>query len=185
VEWHLAGRRADFEHCCKPQRDALRLQKLLTAQCVKVCRACCRNPLCLGEQEERVLPRVPFAACIEAWGAAEEMGDYHSAYLGRRTTARRASRLASFPPFLMVQLKRCARCGSAMRAVCWLLLLWSCSSGALWLCPARCSLASISFVQLSGARVCGCPALLALASRPAWAAFSCRPAVLCVRLANV
>ena len=59
-------------------------------------------------QEERVLPRVPFGACVDAWGSDEEMGDYHSAYLGRRTTARRSSRIVSFPPFLMVQLKRCA-----------------------------------------------------------------------------
>lgn len=55
-----------------------------------------------------MLPRVPFAACVERWAADEEMGDYFSAALGRRTCGLRRSRMASFPPFLMVQLKRCA-----------------------------------------------------------------------------
>jgi hypothetical protein len=59
-------------------------------------------------QEEPVLPRVPFAACVERWAGTEEMGEYFSAALGRRTTGLRRSRIASFPPFLMVQLKRCA-----------------------------------------------------------------------------
>lgn len=55
-----------------------------------------------------MLPRVPFSSCVERWAADEELGDYYSAALGKRTTATRRSRIASFPPFLMVQLKRCA-----------------------------------------------------------------------------
>lgn len=62
--------------------------------------------LVMRDQEEPVLPRVPFVACIERWGGTEEMGDYFSAALGRRTTGLRRSRIASFPPYLMVQLKR-------------------------------------------------------------------------------
>ena len=54
------------------------------------------------------MPRVPFASCIERWGETEEMDDYFSAALGRRTRGLKHSRLATFPPFLMVQLKRCA-----------------------------------------------------------------------------
>lgn len=59
-----------------------------------------------GVQDEPVLPRVPFSSCIERWGGTEEMADYFSAALGRRTSALKHSRFATFPPFLMVQLKR-------------------------------------------------------------------------------
>ena len=58
-----------------------------------------------------MLPRVPFSSCVERWAADEELGDYYSAVLNKRTTATRRSRIASFPPFLMVQLKRCADVG--------------------------------------------------------------------------
>ncbi|BDA47746.1 Ubiquitin carboxyl-terminal hydrolase 5 [Coccomyxa sp. Obi] len=57
-------------------------------------------------RDEPILPRVPFASCIERWGATEEMDDYLSAALGRRTRGLKHSRFATFPPFLMVQLKR-------------------------------------------------------------------------------
>ena len=88
--------RLPFEDCCAAASPAW---------CARMRQ---HAPRTCAPQEERVLPRVPLGACVAAWGADEEMGDYHSAYLGRRTTARRASRIASFPPFLMVQLKRCA-----------------------------------------------------------------------------
>ncbi len=55
-----------------------------------------------------MLPRVPLAACLERWAAEQTIEDYHSAAAGHRTRATRRTRLASFPPFLLVQLQRCA-----------------------------------------------------------------------------
>ena len=52
------------------------------------------------------LPQVPFAACVERWAAAETMEDYASASLGRKARAQKADRFASFPPYLMVQLRK-------------------------------------------------------------------------------
>ena len=57
-------------------------------------------------QEERVLPRVPLEACLARWAADEALADYHSAALGRKTRASKRQRLANFPPFLLIQLKR-------------------------------------------------------------------------------
>ena len=57
-------------------------------------------------QEEPVLPRVPFASCLDRWGSTGEIDDYFSASLGRRTSGLHRTRMASFPPYLMVQLKR-------------------------------------------------------------------------------
>lgn len=57
-------------------------------------------------QEEPVLPKVPFASCLDRWASTGEIDDYFSASLGRRTSGLHCTRLASFPPYLMVQLKR-------------------------------------------------------------------------------
>lgn len=84
-----------------------------------------------GEQaeEEKVLPKVPFSACLEKFGAPFEIDDYRSAYLkattkvsdGQNQTRRPArcplnsmgvlqamssTGFASFPPYLMVHLRR-------------------------------------------------------------------------------
>ena len=40
-----------------------------------------RQKLKGDEEEEKVLPKVPFAACLEKFGAPEEVEDYFSAYL--------------------------------------------------------------------------------------------------------
>ena len=56
---------------------------------------------------EPVLPRVPLSACLSKWAAEETVEGYRSAAAGgAAVTARRQQRLASFPPFLAVQLKR-------------------------------------------------------------------------------
>ncbi len=60
----------------------------------------------LFKQEEPVLPRVPFASCLDRWASTGEINDYFSASLGRRTSGLHRTRMASFPPYLMVQLKR-------------------------------------------------------------------------------
>lgn len=56
--------------------------------------------------EEKVLPKVPFAACIEKYGAEEEIEDYFSAYLKENTKAKKTTRFTSFPSYLMVHLRR-------------------------------------------------------------------------------
>ena len=58
------------------------------------------------EQEEPVLPRVPFVSCVDRWASTGELDDYFSASLGRKTMGLKYTRMASFPPYLMVQLKR-------------------------------------------------------------------------------
>ena len=55
-----------------------------------------------------MLPRVPFASCLDRWASTGEIDDYFSASLGRRTSGLHRTRIASFPPYLMVQLKRSA-----------------------------------------------------------------------------
>jgi len=50
--------------------------------------------------------QVPFTACVEAWAEGTTLEDYASAALGRKTRAQSAARFASFPPYLMVQLKK-------------------------------------------------------------------------------
>lgn len=87
-------------------------------------------------QEEPVKPVVPLAACIDKWAAGEVLGDYHSAALGRKTTATKHTRFSSFPPYLMLQLKRygAASCASHF---------WNCTSQITFswhLVPQSCSL---------------------------------------------
>ncbi|EIE18246.1 ubiquitinyl hydrolase [Coccomyxa subellipsoidea C-169] len=67
---------------------------------------CVQHAAVPESQDEPILPRVPFASCIERWGGTEEMDDYFSTALGRRTRGLKRTRFATFPPFLMVQLKR-------------------------------------------------------------------------------
>ncbi|WIA38801.1 hypothetical protein OEZ86_002085 [Tetradesmus obliquus] len=60
-----------------------------------------------GAAESPVLPVVPFEACLNKFTAAEVLDDYASAALGgRKSTASRTSRFASFPPVLVLVLKR-------------------------------------------------------------------------------
>lgn len=53
-----------------------------------------------------MLPSVPFAACLEEWAGEGVVEGYKSAAAGRTTRALSRSRFASFPPFLLVQLRR-------------------------------------------------------------------------------
>jgi hypothetical protein len=61
-----------------------------------------------SSQEEPVLPKVPFAACMERWAGDEVMDDYYSAALGGRTRGIKRTRFASFSPYLFISLKRLA-----------------------------------------------------------------------------
>ncbi len=55
---------------------------------------------------EVVLPKVPFSACLAKWAGEEVMADYFSAAVGHKTQAKRFSRIANFPPYLMLQMNR-------------------------------------------------------------------------------
>ncbi len=61
---------------------------------------------------ETVLPRVPFSACLAKWAGEEVMADYFSAAVGHKTQAKRFSRIANFPPYLMLQMNRQTSDGS-------------------------------------------------------------------------
>jgi len=59
------------------------------------------------KDSEPVLPRVPLSACLSKWAAEETVEGYRSAAAGGvAVTAKRQQRLATFPPFLAIQLKR-------------------------------------------------------------------------------
>ena len=53
-----------------------------------------------------MLPRIPFASCVDSWAGTGEIDGYFSAAVGRRTSGLHRTRLASFPPYLLVQMKR-------------------------------------------------------------------------------
>ena len=55
-----------------------------------------------------MLPRIPFASCLDNWAGTGEIDGYFSAAVGRRTSGLHRTRLASFPPYLLVQMKRWA-----------------------------------------------------------------------------
>ncbi|KAG2446804.1 hypothetical protein HYH02_008364 [Chlamydomonas schloesseri] len=60
-----------------------------------------------GGEEEAVLPRVPFDACLQRFSGTEVVEDYRSAALGgRATTATKTTRFATFPPYLVMQVNR-------------------------------------------------------------------------------
>ncbi len=104
---------------------------------------CVKHAAVPESQDEPILPRVPFASCIEHWGGTEEMDDYFSTALGRRTRGLKRTRFATFPPFLMVQLKRCAHLlfitvlTSASYSVPKGAMLNNCSDIKGWLCDIK------------------------------------------------
>ena len=55
-----------------------------------------------------MLPRIPFASCLDSWACTGEIDGYFSAAVGRRTSGLHRTRMASFPPYLLVQMKRWA-----------------------------------------------------------------------------
>lgn len=53
-----------------------------------------------------IRPLVPLEACVEAWGAPEELSDWLSPATRTRTVAKKSSRFKSFPPYLMIHARR-------------------------------------------------------------------------------
>lgn len=58
-----------------------------------------------GELDE-VVPRVPLQACLDAYAADATVADYFSPALQRKTEASKRVRIASFPSYLLVQVRR-------------------------------------------------------------------------------
>lgn len=63
-------------------------------------------PAADGPQDEKVVPIVPWEACLRRWVSEEVVEGYLSAALGRRTVASKSHRIASFPPYLLVRMGR-------------------------------------------------------------------------------
>ena len=56
--------------------------------------------------EPKVVPRVPFEACLRHFAEEEALDDFYSTALQRKSRAKRRVRFKSFPPFLVVYLRR-------------------------------------------------------------------------------
>ncbi|KAG0556147.1 hypothetical protein KC19_11G029700 [Ceratodon purpureus] len=56
--------------------------------------------------EEIVRPRVPLAACLESFYASEEVQDFYSSAINARTTAIKTTRLATFPDYLVLHMRK-------------------------------------------------------------------------------
>ncbi|GMH39787.1 hypothetical protein BSKO_07685 [Bryopsis sp. KO-2023] len=56
--------------------------------------------------EEKVIAKVPFSACIARLTEDTMVADYDCASLRRKTQAIKNTRFASFPPYLMIQMQR-------------------------------------------------------------------------------
>lgn len=56
--------------------------------------------------EEIVRPRVPLTACLESFSASEQVPDFYSSAIKGRTTAIKSSRLATFPDYLVLHMRK-------------------------------------------------------------------------------
>ncbi|XP_024356450.1 ubiquitin carboxyl-terminal hydrolase 14 [Physcomitrium patens] len=56
--------------------------------------------------EEIVRPRVPLSACLENFSAPEEVMDFYSSAINARTTAIKTTRLATFPDYLVLHMRK-------------------------------------------------------------------------------
>ncbi|KAM4636510.1 ubiquitin carboxyl-terminal hydrolase 5 isoform 1-T1 [Discoglossus pictus] len=64
-----------------------------------------------AEQEQRPLPelvraRIPFTSCLEAFAAPEHLDEFWSSALQAKSTALKTSSFASFPDYLVIQVKK-------------------------------------------------------------------------------
>uniref|UniRef100_A0A8C5PH46 Triosephosphate isomerase n=1 Tax=Leptobrachium leishanense TaxID=445787 RepID=A0A8C5PH46_9ANUR len=64
-----------------------------------------------AEQEHRPPPelvraRIPFTSCLEAFAAPEQLDEFWSTALQAKTNALKMSRFASFPDYLVIQIKK-------------------------------------------------------------------------------
>ncbi|KAM9390062.1 ubiquitin carboxyl-terminal hydrolase 5 isoform 5-T5 [Phaethornis superciliosus] len=64
-----------------------------------------------AEEEKQPLPelvraKVPFSSCLEAYGAPEQVDDFWSTALQAKSVALKTTRFASFPDYLVIQIKK-------------------------------------------------------------------------------
>ncbi|XP_069345582.1 ubiquitin carboxyl-terminal hydrolase 5 isoform X4 [Eulemur rufifrons] len=64
-----------------------------------------------AEEEKMPLPelvraQVPFSSCLEAYGAPEQVDDFWSTALQAKSVAVKTTRFASFPDYLVIQIKK-------------------------------------------------------------------------------
>eukprot|EP00173_Palmaria_palmata_P000990 Plantae.Rhodophyta-Palmaria_palmata.ctg1512.p1 GENE.Plantae.Rhodophyta-Palmaria_palmata.ctg1512~~Plantae.Rhodophyta-Palmaria_palmata.ctg1512.p1 ORF type:complete len:416 (-),score=98.27 Plantae.Rhodophyta-Palmaria_palmata.ctg1512:269-1360(-) len=57
-------------------------------------------------EDDPVRLHVPFAACVEQFGTSEVVADYTSTATGQKGTAQKRTRISSFPPYLMVHMRK-------------------------------------------------------------------------------
>ncbi|XP_037566962.2 ubiquitin carboxyl-terminal hydrolase 5-like [Dermacentor silvarum] len=53
-----------------------------------------------------IKPKVPFEACLEAFKTVEVIDDFYSTAVNTKVTARKSTKLRTFPDYLMIQLKK-------------------------------------------------------------------------------
>lgn len=58
------------------------------------------------DPKEIVRPKIPLLKCVEAFGESETVDDFYSTALKKKSIASKSTRLATFPDYLMVQLKK-------------------------------------------------------------------------------
>ncbi|KAK3106047.1 hypothetical protein FSP39_011642, partial [Pinctada imbricata] len=58
------------------------------------------------DPKELVRPRIPLLSCIESFAATESVDDFYSSAIKSKTTAKKSTRLSTFPDFLVIQLKK-------------------------------------------------------------------------------
>ncbi|XP_070560700.1 LOW QUALITY PROTEIN: ubiquitin carboxyl-terminal hydrolase 5-like [Ptychodera flava] len=56
--------------------------------------------------DEIVRPRIPLSACLESFSQAEIVDDFYSSAIQAKSTASKTTKLASFPDYLMIQMKK-------------------------------------------------------------------------------
>jgi len=57
-------------------------------------------------KEDPVRPRVPLSACLEAFGYPEEIPDFYSSAVKRKTTAIKDTRISAFPDYLVIAMRK-------------------------------------------------------------------------------
>ncbi|XP_041979608.1 ubiquitin carboxyl-terminal hydrolase 5 [Aricia agestis] len=58
------------------------------------------------EPGELVRPHIPFQACLDSFMKEEAVEQFYSTALNKKVTARKITRLATFPDYLLIQLKK-------------------------------------------------------------------------------
>ena len=60
----------------------------------------------MAAEEPKVVPKVPFSACLNAFAQDDNVDDFYSTALRRKSVAARRVRFKTFPPYLVVYLRR-------------------------------------------------------------------------------